>query len=137
MGSTGTLAAKLAALAILGVFFCTWAAADDAKKKDDDSGQQEEIYEITKDVTPPRLIHRVNPTYAPGSRGVRVEGSVMFESVITSRGAPTALRVVKSLAEDVDRAALDAVKQWRFDPAKKDGKPVAVRVTIEVAFHAM
>jgi len=134
--SKGSIAVALAALTILGVF-CNRAAADDAKKKDEDSGRQEKIYELTNDITPPRLIHRVNPTYSPGSKGVRLEGSVYLEMVITSRGEPGAVRVVKSLAEDVDRAALDAVKQWRFDPARKDGKPVAVRVTVEVAFHAM
>ena len=62
---------------------------------------------------------------------------MILESVITSGGVPTALRIVKGLAEEVDRAAIEAVKQWRFEPARKDRKPVAVRVTIEVVFHPM
>jgi protein TonB len=41
------------------------------------------------------------------------------------------------LDKDVDQSALDAVKQWRFQPAKKDGKAVAVRITIEIQFRDM
>jgi protein TonB len=45
--------------------------------------------------------------------------------------------VIKSLEKDVDQSAVDAVKQWRFDPAKKDGKAVAVRIALELDFHSM
>ena len=137
MQNKRSFAITLAAFATFGMWFNPFGYGDDQRKKDDDRGQQETVYELTNDIIPPRLIHRVDPEYSPGSRGIRLEGSVIIESIITSRGVPTALRVVKSLAEEVDRAALEAVKQWRFEPAKKDRKPVAVRVTIEVAFHAM
>ena len=44
---------------------------------------------------------------------------------------------VKSLDKDVDQAAVEAVKQWLFAPGKKNGKPVAVNIQIEVRFHSM
>jgi len=44
---------------------------------------------------------------------------------------------MRSLDKDIDQAAVDAVRQWRFDPAKKEGKPVAVRVSVEIRFHDM
>jgi TonB family protein len=56
--------------------------------------------------------------------------------VVTSQGLPKDPQVVKSLDKDVDQSALDAVRQWRFDPAKKDGKSVAVRIAIELDFHS-
>jgi TonB family protein len=37
--------------------------------------------------------------------------------------------------KDVDQNALDAVREWRFEPARKGDKPVAVRLTIEIRFH--
>jgi len=101
------------------------------------SADEEQVYELTDDMTPPRLVHRVNPEYSPGSKGVRVEGSVLIGTVITSRGATKGPHVVKSLDKDVDEVAVEAVKQWVFTPAKKNGKAVAVNVTIEIAFHAM
>jgi TonB family protein len=108
-------------------------AADDNKAKEPD----EQVYELTADMTPPKLVRRVDPEYSPGSKGVRVEGSVLIGTVITSRGIPKDPHVVRSLDKDVDQVAVDAVKQWLFSPAKKDGKPVAVNVTIEITFHAL
>jgi len=43
--------------------------------------------------------------------------------------------VVRSLDADVDESAVKAVQEWRFEPARKDGNPVAVRVTVEIRFH--
>lgn len=87
-------------------------------------------------VQPPRLTKQVNPDYS-GVRGVRVKGSVAMAVVISSQGVPTSVQVLQSLDPDVDRCAVDAVKQWRFSPARKDGKAVAVKVTVEVEFHSM
>lgn len=96
----------------------------------------ERVYDLEEGIKPPRLIHQVNPDYSR-VRGVRVNGSVSIAVVVTSEGATKDLRVVQSLHPDVDRCAVEAVKQWRFAPAEKDGKPVAVRVTIELEFHSM
>ena len=111
-----------------------WSA--DAPKKDD-AAPEERVYALSDDVVPPRLIHQVNPQYSPGAHGIKVEGSVIVETVVNSQGAPKDVHVVKSLHKDVDGSAVDAVKQWVFAPGKKDGKPVAVRLQIEIHFHAM
>lgn len=100
------------------------------------AGEEERVYELGDGIQPPRLVHQVNPDYSR-VRGVRVKGSVVIGVVITSQGTPKDPSVVQSLQPDVDRCAVEAVKQWRFTPAQKDGKPVAVRLTIEVVFHPM
>lgn len=79
----------------------------------------------------------MNPQYSSGSHGINVEGSVVVETVVSSQGTPTNVHVVKSLHKDVDAAAVEAVKQWAFAPGKKNGKPVAVRLQIEIHFHPM
>jgi TonB family protein len=114
-------------------------AADRDKKQEDEAERdvQEQVYDMASGITPPRVIRQVNPDYSPGSRGVRVVGTVMVALVVTSGGLPRSLRVVHGLDKDVDQSALDAVKQWRFQPAKKDGKSVAVRITIEIQFRDM
>jgi TonB family protein len=45
--------------------------------------------------------------------------------------------VVRSLDKDVDQSAVDAVQQWRFEPAKKAGKSVAVKLSAEIRFNEM
>jgi len=82
------------------------------------------------------VIKQVNPEYSPGS-GIRIEGSVLIETVVSSRGTPKKTHVVRGLAKDVDEAAVEAVKQWLFQPGRKDGKAVAVSVHIEIRFHSM
>ena len=101
-------------------------------KADDD----EHVYELEEGIKPPRLVHQINPDYSR-VRGVRVKGSVVISVVVTSQGTTKDPRVVQSLHPDVDRCAVEAVQQWRFAPAQKDGKAVAVRVTIELEFHSM
>jgi TonB family protein len=105
-------------------------------KKADDT-ESEPVYDLAKDITPPRLIHQVYPAYNPGSHGVRVSGKVLIRLIVSSTGLPKSPSIVQGLAAEVDQSALDAVKQWRFDPARREGMPVAVRVVVEINFHPM
>jgi TonB family protein len=127
---------KLAFLMACSILFAAPALPDDAHGKKDETGE-EQVYALNDDIVPPRIIRRVNPQYSPGSHGIKVEGSVVVETVVSSQGAPGRVRVVKSLDKDVDGAAVEAVKQWVFAPGKKDGKAVAVRLQIEIHFHSM
>ena len=97
---------------------------------------EEPVYELGPGISPPRVTHQVNPDYS-GVRGVRVTGTVQIGLTVSSRGLPKDVHVVKSLQKDVDQIVTEAVKQWRFDPAKKDSKPVAVHVTLELEFRSM
>jgi TonB family protein len=45
------------------------------------------------------------------------------------------LKVTKNLDEDLDKQALKAVSTWKFEPATKDGKPMAVHLPVEVTFR--
>ena len=63
-----------------------------------------------------------------------VTGSVTISLRIDEQGMPTASRVEKFSARSLDAEALAFVRQWRFSPAMKDGRPVAVPATIEAAF---
>ena len=59
----------------------------------------------------------------------------MLYVVIGPDGKPRDIRVARTLGLGLDEKAIEAVKTWRFEPAMKDGKPVAVAVNIEVNFH--
>jgi len=122
---------------LLATSVVVFAAGRPDDSKGDKGGDDEPVYTLTDDVTPPRVTKQVNPQYSPGSRGVRIHGSVLIETIVSSRGDPKKTHVVRSLDKEIDAAAVDAVNQWLFQPGKKNGKPVAVRVQIEIQFHSM
>jgi periplasmic protein TonB len=107
-----------------------------AQSKGDDGDQKEDVYDLGPGVVPPRIIKQAAPRPST-ARGVRVVGSVTIALVVSSKGMPRDVHVLKGLDKDVDQSAVAAVEQWRFAPAQKDGKPVAVRITLEISFHEM
>ena len=122
---------------LLAPLFAAYGQSDNAKDKNAQNTEEEPVYSLTRDVTPPRVTRQVNPEYSPGTRGLRIKGSVLIETVVTSRGTPRATHVLRGLDKDIDAAVVAAVNQWQFAPGKKNGKPVAVRVQIEIEFHSM
>ena len=89
-------------------------------------------------ITPPRVTHQVTPqTNRDDEKGFRISGTVLVGLTVSSKGEPRDVHVVKSLDKSIDQSAVDAVKQWRFEPAKMGDQPVAVRITVEIRFHSM
>ena len=86
-------------------------------------------------VTPPVLVHKVEPEYSEKARKARVDGTVTLSMKIAPDGSPTDITVAKALGYGLDEKAIEAVKKWRFQPGMKDGKPVPVIVSVEVSFH--
>ncbi|MES1258316.1 MAG: energy transducer TonB [Acidobacteriota bacterium] len=95
----------------------------------------EPVYQMGPGVTPPRVIQQVQPEHP--AKGFRISGTVEIGLIVSSAGEPKDVRVVRSLEKDIDQSAVEAVQKWRFDPAKKDGKAVAVKVSVEIRFHDM
>ncbi len=59
----------------------------------------------------------------------------MLWMVVGADGRPNSIRVHRALGMGLDEKAIEAVQQWRFKPALKDGKPVAVTIGVQVDFH--
>ena len=89
--------------------------------------------------TEPKIIadSRVQPAYPESARSAGVSGPVVLELVIDEDGKVRDLKVVKSPNGDaaLARAAEEAVKQWRYEPATVDGQAVAVLAKITVKFR--
>ena len=85
-------------------------------------------------ITKPQATHSERPTYPPSAMRERVEGTVRLEFVLEADGRLGDLRVVVAPHPDLATAALACVRAWRFTPALKDGAPVAVVATMDVAF---
>jgi periplasmic protein TonB len=82
----------------------------------------------------PRKINDVAPLYPELAQRARVEGVVIIEAVIAVDGTVRDARVLRSVAL-LDRAAIDAVKQWRYAPTRLNGVAVPVIVTVTVQFR--
>lgn len=77
-----------------------------------------------------------NPYYPEDAARRRVQGIVLLSSVITADGRASNITIVKKLDRELDQEALNVVRTWKFIPGVNvDGKPVAVRVPIEVTFR--
>jgi len=85
-------------------------------------------------VEPPRILREVKPSYTEQARRAGVEGEVELEIVVRSDGSVGDVRVLQRLGSGLDERAIDAVRQWRFDPARRQGTPVDVVVEVSVEF---
>ena len=90
-------------------------------------------FQVGNGIASPRKIKHVKPSYPLPAMAARVGGNVLIEATIGVDGKVHNARVVQSIAV-LDEAALDAVRQWEFEPSRVDGVPVAVTMVIIVTF---
>jgi periplasmic protein TonB len=93
------------------------------------------VLRVGKGIKPPRQIYSPDPDYSEEARKMKHQGSVMLWMVVGTDGRPRNIRVQRSLGLGLDEKAVEAVKTWRFEPARKDGQPVAVQINVEVLFR--
>jgi protein TonB len=85
-------------------------------------------------VTAPRKRLHVNPTYPPLAAQSRVQGTVELEATIDENGNVVNLRVLRSIPL-LDGAALEAVRQWKYEPTLLNGSPVPILMSVSVKFE--
>jgi len=82
----------------------------------------------------PRKIKYVEPIYPEIARRARVAGTVILEVVVDRDGNPKSIKVLRGLSMGLTEAAIEAVKQWKWEPSTLNGKPVEVIVVVTVNF---
>src|SRR6185437_3450790 len=90
------------------------------------------VYKIGRDVTSPTLLHKVEPEYTQEARDAKIQGTVILAIEVDATGHVASEHVLRSLDPGLDRKALEALRQWTFDPAMRKGKPVRVIAKVEV-----
>lgn len=95
---------------------------------------QEPVYKPGNGVSAPVVVKETKPQYTPEARRSGIQGKVELECVVETNGTVGDVTVTRSLDEGLDQEAVKALKRWTFEPGKKDGKAVRVRVTIEMTF---
>ena len=109
------------------------------------------IYHISKEVTIPKLIYSVEPEFSEPARKRKISANIKVKFIVDKDGSTRNFTVVRSAAENMadtnkaerkdreaalslDPKAIEAVRQYRFEPATFQGKPVPCWLTIEVNF---
>ena len=96
-----------------------------------------QAYRAGGGVTAPRLLSNVDPQYGREARLVKFQGTVMLRVIVGTDGLVRELRVERPLGLGLDTQAVEAVRQWRFQPGMKDGVPVPVTAQVEVNFRLL
>ena len=99
------------------------------------NGVAEPVYRSMKGIVPPRQIYSPPPDYSNEARKRKIEGVVTLAAVITSAGQTTQIRVLASRGYGLDEKAIEAVRNWKFKPATKNGIPVSVEMALEISFR--
>jgi eukaryotic-like serine/threonine-protein kinase len=95
-----------------------------------------QLVELGPGVTPPVRISGGPASYPRRARQRREYGTVAVELIVDETGMPRDLRVVESAGPILDEAVLDAIRTWRFEPARKDGVKVKVPWTVRQTYRA-
>ena len=83
----------------------------------------------------PVKVHDVAPEYTELARAARLQGVVILRTAIDQEGNVADVDVLKGLEMGLTEAAVDAVKQWKFEPATIDGDPIPVSYNVTVNFR--
>ncbi len=82
-----------------------------------------------------KLIAATHPEYPESVRAKGIQGEVLLEAVISKEGVPLSLKVITSPDDALSKAALEAVKTWRYKPTLLNDEPIEVATTIAVDFQ--
>jgi protein TonB len=94
---------------------------------------QDKPVKATGDVKPPKIVKMVEPVYPEDARKQGIEGTVVLEATADIEGKVQAVKVLKGV-DVLNQAAMDAVKQWTYEPMMIGGKPKPVVFTVTVRF---
>lgn len=92
-------------------------------------------YEPNGEVTEPKVISKVNPVYPEEARKERITGVVVCETIITAEGRISDVKILRTADEIFNQPTIDALMQWRFEPATLHGKPVDVIYVVTVKYN--
>ncbi len=85
----------------------------------------------------PRTISDPEPEYSEEARKANYQGVAVLSLIVGTDGKPRDVKVVAPLGLGLDEKAVEAIQQWKFEPAMKGSTPVAVQIMVEVQFHLL
>jgi len=85
---------------------------------------------LEKGITAPELIKSVRPKFENAASAERIGTPIIAEAVVTKEGTLSCIKIVRSNDPDLNQIFLEALSQWKYKPAQRKGKPIAIRLTI-------
>jgi periplasmic protein TonB len=92
------------------------------------------VFKVGGGISAPQAVSTPDPEYTEEARNAKTQGTCILWLIVDDQGRPRDIRVVRGLGMGLDAKAIEAVKQWKFQPALKDGRPVNVQISVEVGF---
>jgi TonB family protein len=93
------------------------------------------VYKVGGEVTAPRALYDPLPEYSERARRSKHQGTCILSLVVDAEGKPTDIRMVHKAGFGLDDQALDAIRTWTFEPARRNGLPVSVQIQVQVDFR--
>jgi TonB family protein len=90
---------------------------------------------ISSDLSGPAALRKVDPKYPPSLISDHVEGEVVLYAVIRRDGSVDSIQLVHGIDEQLDANAMEALSQWKFRPAARQGSPVELEAIVHIPFH--
>jgi len=92
------------------------------------------VYTVGDGVTAPIPKYEPEPPYTKDAKAAKLQGTGVYSAVIDDSGNVADVEVVRPLDKGLDENVMQTLRSWKFKPARKEGKPVPVRVMVEVGF---
>lgn len=89
---------------------------------------------LSGNIDPPVKIFSPQPLYTEEARRAGIQGIVILEAVVDEDGSVRNVKVLKGLPMGLDESAVEAVMNWKYEPAKMKGRPVPVYFTFTISF---
>ena len=93
------------------------------------------IFHVGGDVTAPKATYAPEPEFSEAARKAGYQGTCVLSLIVGTNGRPRDIRLVRRLGMQLDEKAIEALREWTFEPAQKGGKPVEVAIEVEFSFH--
>jgi len=106
-----------------------------ARKAAPDAVGADELFHVGEGVTAPKATFTPEPKFTEIARYEKFQGTVVVDVIVGSDGAVHEIRLVRPLGLGLDESAQSMIHTWRFQPATRNGQPVAVEMNVEVAFN--
>ncbi len=113
----------------------TFALTDDIETPTESESEPAGPFEVGGEIEPPRRLLAPLPSYPDDAWAQGVSGDVLVRAVIDEKGDVTDVEVLRGLPYGLTEAAVEAIRRWKFAPATRQGKPVAVYRNLNLRFE--
>jgi TonB family protein len=135
-GAGWTIFLLLAAIAVA-IFWWKWNRAweelESGLKSQQTESAEKPQAQVSAEVMEKLLVHRVEPTYPAAARQAHLEGTIALDVIVGRDGSVVSMRALNG-PEVLARAAMDALRWWKFQPYRVNGEPAVVETTVAVEF---